>query len=114
MLQYVVAWSRCLVRAYLQNTITIGVEFEHCEQLAKYPNCSNLVAKTASKNKICKKSYIFYNYTTTRRHTLWHLLDVCEGTVGIDVGNGPTNVLNSIPFNIVMGYIVLQRQTKKQ
>lgn len=32
---YVVERSRCLVRAYLQNTITIGVEFEHCEQLAK-------------------------------------------------------------------------------
>ena len=32
---YVEAWSRCLVWAYLQNTITIGVEFEHCEQLAK-------------------------------------------------------------------------------
>ena len=32
---YVVERSRCLVRAYLQNTITFGVEFEHCEQLAK-------------------------------------------------------------------------------
>ena len=32
---YAVERSRCLVRAYLQNTITIGVEFEHCEQLAK-------------------------------------------------------------------------------
>ena len=34
-IRYVVERSRCLVRAYLQNTITIGVEFEHCEQLAK-------------------------------------------------------------------------------
>ena len=32
---YVVAWSRCLVWVYLQNTITLGVEFEHCEQVAK-------------------------------------------------------------------------------
>jgi hypothetical protein len=31
----VVAWSRCLVWVYLQNTIILGVEFEHCEQLAK-------------------------------------------------------------------------------
>ena len=28
---YVVAWSRCLVWVYLQNTITLGVEFEHCD-----------------------------------------------------------------------------------
>ena len=32
---YEVEMSKCLVWAYLQNTITIGVEFEHCEQLAK-------------------------------------------------------------------------------
>ena len=29
-----VEWSRYLVRAYLQNTITLDVEFEHCKQLA--------------------------------------------------------------------------------
>ena len=32
---YVVAWSRYLAWVYVQNTITLGVEFEHCEQLAK-------------------------------------------------------------------------------
>ena len=32
---YVEAWSRCLVWVYLQNTITLGVEFEHCKQLTK-------------------------------------------------------------------------------
>ena len=31
---YVVERSRCLVQAYLQNTITLGVEFEHCKQLS--------------------------------------------------------------------------------
>ena len=32
-----VAWSRYLAWVYVQNTIpvTLGVEFEHCEQLAK-------------------------------------------------------------------------------
>ena len=36
--------------------------------------------------------------------------DVCECTVGVDVGDGTTIVLKSIPPNVVMGCIVLGRQ----
>ncbi len=39
----------------------------------------------------------FYNY-------------VCECTVGVDVGDGPTPLLISILSNVVMGCIVLGRQ----
>jgi hypothetical protein len=51
----------------------------------------------------------FKNYKMTNRQSTL-ILHVCECTVGVDVGDGPTTVLKLILSNVVMGCIVLEMQ----